>query len=210
MAPNDMAVHGAMSAIEKRYFPFPYSMDPMSATFKAGLIPVGLFAMLSLISVSALIGFITWRLISWRKHYKQYVGYNQYVILIYMLLLADLQQAIAFAISFHWLSLGKILAPTPACFLQAWFLHIGDVASGFFVLTIAIHTWMGVIRGYRMPYRWFVVSIVAIWMAALLLTLVGPAMHGNRFFARAGGWVLSPSNPPNHMQANNYHSAGFP
>ena len=193
MSSTGMAGLEARSALQKRYFAFPNSMDPITPTFKAGLIPIGLFAMMSLISVSALIGFITWRLISWRKHYKQYVGYNQYVILIYMLLLADFQQAIAFSISFHWLRLGKILAPTPACFIQAWFLHIGDVASGFFVLAIAIHTWMGVIRGYRMPYKWFVISIVLIWMAALLLTVVGPAMHGNRFFARAGGWVSTPN-----------------
>lgn len=193
MAPNDMAGLDARSPLQKRYFPYPYSMDPLSETFKAGLIPIGTFAMLSLISVTSLIGFITWRLISWRKHYKQYVGYNQYVILIYMLLLADFQQAIAFTISFHWLRLGKILAPTPACFIQAWFLHIGDVASGFFVLAIAIHTWMGVIKGYRLPYRWFVVSIVFIWLAALILTFVGPAMHGNEFFARAGGWVSTPA-----------------
>jgi hypothetical protein len=175
--------------LSKRYFAFPNSMDPMTPTFKTGLIPVALFAMMSLISVSALIGFITWRLISWRKHYKEYVGYNQYVILIYMLLLADLQQAVAFSISFHWLRLGKILAPTPACFIQAWFLHIGDVASGFFVLAIAIHTWMGVVRGYRMPYRWFVTTILLIWLVALTLTFLGPAMYGNKFFARAGGWV---------------------
>ncbi|KAF2691736.1 hypothetical protein K458DRAFT_4852 [Lentithecium fluviatile CBS 122367] len=183
-----MASLEARSMLEKRYFPYPNSMDPMTPTFKAGLIPVALFAMMSLISVSALIGFITWRLISWRRHYKQYVGYNQYVILIYMLLIADLQQAVAFSISFHWLRLGKILAPTPACFIQAWFVHIGDVASGFFVLAIAVHTWLGVMKGYRMPYRWFVTAILLIWLAALVLTFVGPAMHGNRFFARAGGW----------------------
>ena len=82
--------------LEKRYFPYPNSLDPLPPVYREGLIPVTIFAMMSLISVTALLIFITHRLVSWRKHYREYVGYNQYVILIYNLLLADLQQAIAF------------------------------------------------------------------------------------------------------------------
>jgi hypothetical protein len=144
--------------------------------------------MMSLISVTALLVFITHRLVSWRKHYREYVGYNQYVILIYNLLLADLQQAIAFVMSFHWLRINKILAPTTPCFLQGWFLQIGDVASGFFVLAIAVHTWLGVVKGYKVPYKWFIVSILGLWLFALILTVLGPAMHQGRYFGRAGGW----------------------
>lgn len=144
---------------------------------------------MSLVSVTTLLAFITQRMVSWRKHYRQYVGYNQYVILIYNLLLADLQQSTAFAISFHWLRLNKIVAPTRACFVQGWFLHIGDVSSGFFVLAIAIHTWLGVVKGYKMPFKWFVISILLIWSFALFLTMLGPAMHQDRYFARAAGWV---------------------
>lgn len=188
MARFDMAVFAAREIMEKRHFPFPNSLDPLTPIFRQGLIPIALCAMLSLISVTALLLFITHRLISWRKHYKEYVGYNQYIILIYNLLLADLQQSIAFAISFHWMRIDKILAPTAPCFIQGWFLNLGDVASGFFVLAIAIHTWMGVVRGYRLPYLWFVMSILCIWLFAVILTVIGPAMHGNRFFTRAGGW----------------------
>ncbi|XP_014551585.1 hypothetical protein COCVIDRAFT_30909 [Bipolaris victoriae FI3] len=166
----------------------PNNMDPLTPVYKAGLIPIAVFAMMSLVSVTALLAFITQRMVSWRKHYRQYVGYNQYVILIYNLLLADLQQSAAFAISFHWLKLNKIVAPTGACFVQAWFLHIGDVSSGFFVLAIAIHTWLGVVKGYKMPFKWFVISILLIWSFALFLTMLGPAMHQERYFARAAGW----------------------
>jgi|SRR5690242_2719730 len=176
-------------SLEKRYFPYPNSLDPLTPLYRTGLIPVTLFAMMSLLSVTALLIFITHRLISWRKHYREYVGYNQYVILIYNLLLADLQQAIAFAMSFHWLRINKILAPTAPCFIQAWFLQIGDVSSGFFVLAIAVHTWLGVVKGYKMPYKWFVVSILGLWGFALLLTVLGPAMYRDHYFGRAGGWV---------------------
>jgi len=175
--------------LQPRYEEPRQDSDTLSKDFRAGLIPVGLFATLSLVSVTVLLLFITNRLISWRKHYRQYVGYNQYVILIFNLLLADLQQAIAFSISFHWLTLGKIIAPSAPCFIQAWFLQIGDVSSGFFVLAIAVHTWLGVVKGYKMPYIWFVVSILLIWAFALLLTVMGPALYKSRYFASAGGWV---------------------
>lgn len=191
MAPYDMTDITSVlleRSLEKRYFDAPHSMDPLTPLYRAGLIPLAICATMSLISVTALLGFITQRMISWRRHYRQYVGYNQYVILIYNLLIADLQQSIAFSISFHWLRINKIVAPTGACFLQAWFLQIGDVASGFFVLAIAIHTWLGVVKGYKMPYRWFVVSILSIWLFSLILTLLGPAMYQERYFARAAAW----------------------
>ncbi|KAF9735242.1 hypothetical protein PMIN06_000673 [Paraphaeosphaeria minitans] len=176
------------AVLVKRYFAYPNSLDPMTPTFHKGLIPLVIFAMASLVSVFALLCFVTWRLIGWRKSYREYVGGNQYILLIFNLLIADLQQSIAFVITFHWLRIGKILAPTAPCFIQAWFLHIGDISSGFFVLAIAIHTWLGVVKGYRMRYGWLIVLIVGLWCLAVLLTVLGPALHGNRFFTRAGGW----------------------
>lgn len=61
----------------KRYFAYPNSLDPLPPVYRSGLIPVTIFAMMSLLSVTALLIFITNRLISWRKHYKEYVGYVQ-------------------------------------------------------------------------------------------------------------------------------------
>lgn len=61
--------------LEKRYSPFPNSLDPLPPVYRNGLIVVTIFAMMSLLSVTALLVFITNRLISWRKHYKEYVGY---------------------------------------------------------------------------------------------------------------------------------------
>jgi hypothetical protein len=129
MAPYDMTDITSVlheRSLEKRHSTEDiYSMDPLTPVYRAGLIPLAICATMSLISVTALLGFITQRMISWRRHYRQYVGYNQYVILIYNLLIADLQQSIAFSISFHWLRANKIEPRTGACFLQAWFLQIG-------------------------------------------------------------------------------------
>ncbi|KAF2838988.1 hypothetical protein M501DRAFT_905244, partial [Patellaria atrata CBS 101060] len=172
---------------EPTYYPYPYSLDPLPSHIKRGLIPLGLFGLLSTISTSCLLGWITYRMISWRKHYRTYVGYNQYVVLIYNLLLADLQQSASFLISFHWMREGRIVAPSSACFAQGWLIQIGDVASGFFVLAIALHTWVSVIQGRKIPYGIFVGSILLCWGFALLLTIIGPAVH-KKYFTRAGMW----------------------
>ena len=55
--------------------PSPNSLDPLLPVYRNGLIVITIFAMMSLLSVTALLVFITNRLISWRKHYKEYVGY---------------------------------------------------------------------------------------------------------------------------------------
>lgn len=70
----------------------------------------------------------------------------------------------------------------------------------------------GVVKGYRMRYGWLVVLIIAIWCFAVLLTVLGPAMHGNHFFTRAGGWVsLSSLQCIRKSLANDLNdSAGYP
>ena len=183
---------------EPSYFPYPYSLDPLPNDLQIGLKSVGIFALLSVISTFVLFSWITYRLISWQSHYRTYVGYNQYVVLIYNLILADMMQSISFLFSFHWISIDKIIAPTGACYAQAGLLHMGDVSSGFFVLAIAIHTWLSVVKGYRPPYRLFVSFVVAIWGLALVLTIVGPLMYRDHFFTRAGAWV-SPQPLPHPM-----------
>jgi hypothetical protein len=125
------------------------------------------------------------------------VGYNQYVILIYNLLLADFQQAISFLFTIHWLRIGKIDSPSAACFAQAWLLNMGDVSSGIFVLAIAAHTWYSVVLGRKLQYTYFTIGILAIWAFAFLLTVLGPSTKGPNFFARTNAWA---SIPPSHRK----------
>ncbi|KAF2773884.1 hypothetical protein EJ03DRAFT_71074 [Teratosphaeria nubilosa] len=170
------------------YFPPPYSDAKLSDTLRYGLIPVGILGLLSVISTTALICFIGFRFISWRAHYKSWIGYNQYVVLVLNLLLADLQQSSSFVISFHWIRINAILAPSQACFAQGWLIHSGDVASGFFVLAIALHTFYTAVYGQRIRSRTFSVCVVCIWVFAFLLTGLGLGIHGNTYFVRAGAW----------------------
>jgi len=172
----------------KSYFPPPYSVDPLPSTIRHGLIPVGILAVLSVFSTLCLIGFIAFRFATWRLHYKTFVGYNQYVVLVLNLLLADLQQGSAYLISWHWIHKNYILAPHPACFAQGWLLHAGDVGSAFFVLAIAVHTFYTAVYGKRIGNRAFYVIVTGIWIFTYFLTGLGVGLHGERYFVRAGAW----------------------
>ncbi|KAK5136152.1 hypothetical protein LTR08_003989 [Meristemomyces frigidus] len=172
----------------RSYYPPPYSINPLPPTLRHGLIPVGCLALLSVVSTLALISFICVRFATWKMHYRTFVGYNQYVALVLNLLLADLQQASAFLISFHWVHKDYIIAPHPACFAQGWLLHSGDVASAFFVLAIAIHTFYTAVYGLRIGTKTFAAGIVFIWAFTFFLTGLGVGLHGKKYFVRAGAW----------------------
>jgi hypothetical protein len=152
-------------------------------TIRQGLIPVSIFACLSVLSTTTLLLWITYRLV-WRHDYR-----SQYVILIYNLLLGDLQQSLSFIISMHWLQLGRIDSPSKSCFAQGWLINMGDMSSGFFVLAIALHTWYSVVLGRKVSNTAFTSGIIGIWIFSLLLTFLGPALHGSKYFVRAGAWV---------------------
>lgn len=170
------------------YFPEPYSIIPLPEGLKHGLIPVGVLAVISVLSTVSLISFILYRLFFWQHHYRTFLGYNQYVILVLNLLLADLQQSAAFVISFHWLHKNAILAPHPACFAQGWLLHSGDVGSGLFVFAIAAHTFYTAVYGRRVGNKPFALGIIGIWIFAYFLTGVGVGVYGQQYFVRAGAW----------------------
>ncbi|KAK1084562.1 hypothetical protein LTR33_002583 [Friedmanniomyces endolithicus] len=176
------------------YFPPPYSASPLSASVHRGLIAIGTLALLSVISTLTLICFIAYRFATWRIHYRTFLGYNQYVVLVLNLLLADLQQSSGFLISWHWYKDDVILAPSSACFAQGWLIHSGDVASGLFVLAIAIHTFYTAVYGRRVGNRGFAACVVGLWGFAYLLTGTGVGMHGDKYFVRAGAWCwVSPA-----------------
>ncbi|EMC97858.1 hypothetical protein BAUCODRAFT_120782 [Baudoinia panamericana UAMH 10762] len=170
------------------YFPSPYSLDPLPEVLRHGLVAVGLMALISVASTLVLLCFIGYRFLTWRLHYRTFLGYNQYVVLVLNLLLADIQQSSGFLISFHWISRGSILAPSPACFAQGWLIHSGDVASGLFVLAIALHTFWTAVYGRRISNRVFASCIVALWAFSFLLAGTGVGIHGDKYFVRAGAW----------------------
>lgn len=96
--------------------------------------------------------------------------------------------------SWHWFRLDQILAPSAACFAQGWLLHSGDVASGLFVLAIAVHTYYTAVYGRRVGYKTFAGIIIGIWIFVYFLTSIGVGLHGKRYFTAAGAWCwVSPA-----------------
>lgn len=119
---------------------------------------------------------------------------NQFLILIYNLLFADIQQAISFMLNVTWLSRDAIEAGTPVCWAQGWFVSVGDLASSVFIAAIALHTYLGVVKGYRVSTSTFYTTIAGLWtfiygtaILAVAITRNGADVGG--LFVRAGAWV---------------------
>ncbi|KAI1373692.1 G protein-coupled glucose receptor regulating Gpa2-domain-containing protein [Hypoxylon crocopeplum] len=174
--------------IPSSYYEEPNSLISMSKGTYNGLLAIGTLATLSLLFTSALLSFITWRMITWKSHYTSAVGRNQSVVLIYQLILADFIQSLGFLISFHWVAERQIIGPNGTCFAQGWLIQLGDVASAFFVLAIAIHTTYQVILSKSLSYKGFICCILGIWGLSVLLTSLAPIIGGRYVFMRAGVW----------------------
>lgn len=167
----------------------PRVIDPLPDEHRRGLIGVGAAALLSTVTTVLLLLFITWRLVFWRRYYNSYIGYNQYIILIYNLLLADLQEAVGFLISLHWVQTDTITSHSPACFAQGWLLQIGDPSSGLWVLAIAVHTFVTVFWGRKIKHTTFVWCILGLWVFCLGIVLVPLAVFQSETWAPTGPWV---------------------
>ncbi|KAG8628917.1 hypothetical protein KVT40_002782 [Elsinoe batatas] len=170
------------------YFSFPFSLEKLPPVLEKGLLAPGIMGLVSLLSSFGLLCFLISKFFEWKKSAKSYLGYNQYLVLFINLLIADVQQSLAFVISFHWMATDSIMAPSRACFVQGWFLNIGDVSSGLFVLFIAGHTFYTTWVGRRLDYRIFLGLVLFTWLLSLFLTFIGPAIHGRTYFVRTGAW----------------------
>ncbi|KAJ5999936.1 hypothetical protein N7481_000345 [Penicillium waksmanii] len=163
-------------------------INPLPLEQRRGLIAVSIMALLSFLATSSLLGFITYRLIFWKLHFKRYIGYNQYIILIYNLVLADFLQSIAYLICLKWIIDDKIQSGTAACFLQGLWLQMANPGSGLFVLGIAFHTFLLIVWGYKMTHKTFVTFVCGIWSMVLILMIIPLATHGADAFVPSGAW----------------------
>jgi uncharacterized membrane protein len=157
-------------------------------------IAMGIIALISLVSTLSLLSFLTYRFIYWQRYYKSSLAKNQYVVLIYNLLLADLQQSLAFLISLYWVSVGSVRFGTPACYLQGWWIQTGDPGSGLFVLSIALHTGAVVMRGRQLTYQTFIWCVVGLWTFILILGFIPVGLYGKEVFVISeANWVCNAS-----------------
>lgn len=176
--------------LEPRAGKGPPSDEPVVGATRAGFIAMGVCGLLSFLATFGLLVFLTYRFIYWDRHYKRPLARNQYVVLIYNLLLADLQQATAFLLCLHWVQKGSVYYPSAACVLQGWWIQTADPGSGLFVIAIAIHTGAVVMRGSQLPYRAFVGCVVALWAFILVLGFIPIGLYGSKTFVISeAGWV---------------------
>ncbi|KAG8157867.1 hypothetical protein KVR01_012139 [Diaporthe batatas] len=118
---------------------------------------------------------------------------NQFVVLFHSLLLADFHQAIAFFLNIVWVARDGISVESPACWAQGLFISNGDLASSCFIFTIALHTYLSIVREYRPPqwalYAWVAgtwIFIYGIGLAGVVFTNNG--RNGGGYFVRASAW----------------------
>jgi len=119
---------------------------------------------------------------------------NQFLVLILNLLLADIQQAMAFLLNVAWLVKDSVEVGSTECWLQGWFISSGDLASSVFITAIAGHTYLGIVQSYRLPSWAFYSAIGFMWAFIYGISLLGIVItdngkaHGG-FYTRAGAWV---------------------
>ena len=172
----------------------PATLDSLSdiGTLHRGLIAVAFFGFLSFLTSVALFVRLAWRLITWsRKNKNEFSGgarINQFTILLFNLVFADIQQSIAFLLNAHWLAQNSIEAGTAACWAQGWFVSTGDLGSGLFTLAIALHAFADILFDFRLGHKMFLTVIGALWIFDYACAIIGIAMHPADFYERAGAW----------------------
>nr|WDW19286.1 hypothetical protein [Penicillium meliponae] len=171
-------------------------IDPLPPLQKRGLIAIAVLAFISLVSTFSLLCFFTYRFIFWKKYYKRYIGYNQYVVLMYNLALADFIQGLGFIVSLRWITQNSIHAEDPGCFLQGIWLQIGDPMSGMFVLAIALHTFMHVSLGRQLSHRVFVSIVVGLWIFGVVLVVIPIGIYGRYVWMPSVAWCWMTTQHP--------------
>jgi hypothetical protein len=168
------------------------TLDPLPPVLRHGLIAVAFFGLLSLTSCVALFTFLTYRLTVWYHHGKLRDGANQFLLLIYNLVLADIQQSMAFALTSVYLQQDKIEVGTTTCWANGWFVSTGDLASGVFIFAIALHTYFSLVKGRRVSSKLFFAGIACLWIFVYVMAIIGVGMDP-KIYTRAGAWVRASS-----------------
>ncbi|KAH6894572.1 hypothetical protein B0T10DRAFT_590223 [Thelonectria olida] len=118
---------------------------------------------------------------------------NQFLVLIVNLLLADMHQGVAFFLNAEWLRKDAIVVGTPTCFAQGLFVSLGDLSSSMFITSIAVHTYLSVVKRRRIRQKALYMIIAAVWVFVYAISFLPIAGTRNGaefggFFVRAGSW----------------------
>ena len=167
----------------------PDTLDPLPSILQHGLLAVSSLGLLSLFSSTALLSYLSYKFFTWRLRGDLGKGCNQFLLLIFNLLLADIQQATAFVLTLVWLEENRIDAKSATCFVEGWFVSTGDLASSIWIFAIALHTFYAVVKERRLPTGVFTTIAVGLWVFIYAIAAVGVALHPRDYYVRAGAWV---------------------
>ncbi|KAA1098272.1 hypothetical protein PGT21_032269 [Puccinia graminis f. sp. tritici] len=111
------------------------------------------------------------------------------------LVLADFIQALGFGMNYFWVANINCRSPScqTTCTIQGVLIQIGDVASAFSNLMIAIQTFVILTFSWHLP-NWITwASLALIWIPVFVLGLAAPTLMGNwsgpdPFYTWSGDW----------------------
>jgi hypothetical protein len=165
------------------------TLQPLPDVLSHGLVAVSTLGLLSFLCSVSLFAFLTWRFISWKRKSPQKEPINQFLFLIYNLLLADIQQSMAFLLNISALRYNGIIVGTSTCWAQGWFVSTGDLSSSLFIFAIGAHTFLGVVKEYRLPTKAFYACVAGLWVFNYVIAIIGVILHPHDFYVRASAWV---------------------
>ncbi|KAF2856820.1 integral membrane protein-like protein [Plenodomus tracheiphilus IPT5] len=171
-------VHLEPLDVNSASFPLPKHIHP----WLRAVVALGFISFIA--SVSLLVVLI-YKLVRWRIKSKRS---NQFVILIFNLLWADLQQSLSFLLNVEWLRIGWVQVENPICFAQGWLVSTGDLGSGVWCFMIGLHTFASVILDYRLKPRTFYLAIFFLWAFILGVSSIGIGLHPRNLYVRSGVW----------------------
>ncbi|RDW84861.1 hypothetical protein BP6252_02451 [Coleophoma cylindrospora] len=162
-------------------------LSPLPPVLSHGLVAVSTLGLLSFCCSASLFLYLTYRLIVWRTKAGPQAPTNQFLFLIYNLLFADIQQSLGFLLNISALQKDAIDVGSSDCWAQGWFISTG-LANSVFILAIAVHTFMSVVRQYRMPSWAFYSWVCVCWLFVYVMAIIGPLMYKDTFYVRAAAW----------------------
>lgn len=118
---------------------------------------------------------------------------NQFLLLVYNLLFAEMHQSTAFLLNVSWTTSNGVWVGTPSCWAQGWFISTGDLAASVFITAIAVHTYLTVVKGYQPPQRLLYATIAFLWFFVYALGILGVLITNNGrdvggLYVRAVAW----------------------
>ena len=105
------------------------TLSPLPPVLQRGLVAVAFCGLLSLLTTGSLFAYLTFRFGCWYWKGQLSQGANQFVVLIYNLLFADIQQALAFSITTSYLASNGIKVGTTTCWVNGTLAPFGSTVE---------------------------------------------------------------------------------